>query len=487
MIRLIKNELFKIFHKKSVYVFGILILGFCLLNNILYKITYDEEGNYLQDFYIGYEEKDYTLLDSLDPNNPYEVDEYIYTKTLYDLDKITYDNNFEFNDWQYNFTFEYLYDTVYNINYYNYKENNELKREEYIEKYEFLLEKFNDNDWKYFVNLELDNINNEIKEIEYLNDSLNTTLDIKEHEERIKRLNLEKELLEYRLKNDISYSQNYLNDAIIEYESTTNRLFDIDKENLSYEEKRNYQSLLSDNAISKYIIDTKHNVLKENNLRTGLKDLIIDYELFIMIFVIVIASGIVSSEFKDGTAKLLLTKPYSRSKILLGKYLACLISLGIIIIYTFLCQFIVGSICFGFDSLEIPVLIYNYNANFLVEYNAIIYMLLMIVCKIPMYILMLTLAFCVSTLFNSTSLANTMAILGYLFKDFIYVLVATFNIGILKYFVTLNWDFTEYLYGKLPLVEGLTPMVSIIVCLFYYLIMIATTFVVFKRKNIKNI
>ena len=336
MIKLIKNELFKVFHKKSIYVFGILILVFCLLNNILYKISYDEDGNYLQDIYIGYEEKDYTILDSLDPNNPNEVDEYIEVKTVYDLEKIMSDNNFGFNDWQYNSAFEYLYDTVYNINYYTYKEKNELKRVEYAKEYEFLFEKFKDNDWKYFVNLKLTKTETEIKDLEYLNDNLNTTLEIKENEERIKRLNLEKELLEYRLKNDISYSQSYLNDAIIEYESTTNRLSDIDKDNLSYEEKRNYQSLLSDNAISKYIIDTKYNVLKENNLRTGLKDLISDYELFIMIFVIVIASGIVSSEFKDGTIKLLLTKPHCRNKILLSKYLTCLTSFGIIILL-FIC------------------------------------------------------------------------------------------------------------------------------------------------------
>ena len=57
MINLIKNELFKVFHKKSIYVFGIIILGFCIINNVSYLKTYDEEGNYIYDggvYYMDY-------------------------------------------------------------------------------------------------------------------------------------------------------------------------------------------------------------------------------------------------------------------------------------------------------------------------------------------------------------------------------------------------------------------------------------------------
>lgn len=487
MINLIKNELFKVFHKKSIYVFGIIILVFCIINNVSYLKTYDDEGSYIYDggvYYIDFSDS----LNELDPNDEKEVDEYINVKTSSDIENMLKTNNFDGNSWQYSVTYDVLYSYVYNINYYTYKEKNIDKLLEYRVEYDKLVNKLKSDDWKYFVNLELDRVNEDIKSLEKDKVNFNTTALQKNYEENLYRLNFEKEILELRLKNDISYGYSYLNTALEEYEYMSTSLRELkNKSNLTYDDKLNIQRWSSDVAINKYIVDTKYNLEKENNLRTGIKDLIDDYEIFIMIFIIVIASGIVSSEFKDGTIKLLLTKPYTRSTILLSKYLTSLICFGLIIIYTFICQFIVGSLCFGIDSLEIPVVIYNYSSNSLMEYNAFSYLLLMILCKMPMFVLLLTLAFSLSTLFLSSSLANMFSILGYLFKDIVIVFVTMFRLDFLKYFVTLNWDFTEYLFGKLPSVEGLTIGVSIVVCLVFYLVMIITTFVVFKKKNIKNI
>mgnify|MGYP003308478175 CR=1 FL=1 len=41
------DELYKIFHKKTIYVMAIIIIAFSLIGNILFKIFYDEEGNLL--------------------------------------------------------------------------------------------------------------------------------------------------------------------------------------------------------------------------------------------------------------------------------------------------------------------------------------------------------------------------------------------------------------------------------------------------------
>ena len=48
MINLIRNELYKVFHKKSIIVFAILILGMTILNSWLYKTNYDNDGNFIQ-------------------------------------------------------------------------------------------------------------------------------------------------------------------------------------------------------------------------------------------------------------------------------------------------------------------------------------------------------------------------------------------------------------------------------------------------------
>lgn len=487
MINLIKNELFKVFHKKSIYVFGIIILGFCIINNVSYLKTYDEEGNYIYDggvYYMDYSD----ALNKLDPSNEIEVDEYIEVKTSSDIENMLKTNNYDGNSWQYSVTYDVLYSYAYNINYYTYKEKDNAKLLKYREEYDKLIDKLMTDDWKYFAKIELDRVNEDIKSLEKDKINFNTTALLKNYEENLYRLNFEKEILELRLNKDISYGYSYLNTALEEYENTSNSLYNLkNKNNLTYDDKITIQRWTSDVAINKYIVDTKYNLEKENNLRSGIKDLIDDYEVFIMVFIIIISAGIVSSEFKDGTIKLLLTKPYTRSTILLSKYLTCIICFGLIIVYTFICQFIVGSLCFGIDSLEIPVVIYNYSSNSLMEYNAFSYLFLMIVCKMPMYILMLTLAFSLSTLFLSSSLANTFSILGYLFKDMVIVFVTMFRLDFLKYFVTLNWNFTEYLFGKLPSIEGLTIGISIVVCIVFYLAMLITTFAIFKKKNIKNI
>ena len=488
MISLIKNELFKVFHKKNIYIFLAVILGFCLLNNISYRLTYDDNGFYINDnkYDYFYLEDLKMQLDMLDPMETSQVEEYVEVKTNYDIEKIIIDNNFGYDSWQYSVIHQEFFDVLYNINYYTYIEKNEDILLDYQEEYNKLLYMFKNDDWKRIVNNKLDVAKNDLellkKEI-----NINNTLALKEQEERMFYKNLEIELLELRLEKGISYANSYLNDAIINYEDTSVSLYSFNKDRDVYSDKIMYQSLLEDNAVSKYILDTGYNVNKENSLRTLIKDFIVDYEMFIIIFVVIIASSVVSSEFKDGTIKLLLSKPYTRNEILLSKYFTCLISFGIIVLYTFICQLIVGGLCFGIDSLEIPVLIYNFDTNNLIEYNVFIYVLFIILCKLPIFVLMITLAFCISVLFNSNSVSYTFTILTYMFKDLILVFVSVFNWNFLKYFFTLNWDFTEYLYGKLPTIEGLSLIVSIIVCVFYYLIMIISTFIVFKRKNVKNI
>ena len=61
------------------------------------------------------------------------------------------------------------------------------------------------------------------------------------------------------------------------------------------------------------------------------------------------------------------------------------------------------------------------------------------------------------------------------------------KLKILKYFVTANWDLSVYLFGGQGLAEGLNWQMSLGICLIYLVIMIATTFIVFKKRDIKNV
>lgn len=100
-----------------------------------------------------------------------------------------------------------------------------------------------------------------------------------------------------------------------------------------------------------------------------------------------------------------------------------------------------------------------------------------------MIILLSTLAFALSTIFTNSALAITIALLGYMAPSIINMLVIQYKVTFMQYFVTMNWDLSGYLFGNLPAMEGM----SIITCLIYFLIMIIPTFIIFKKKNIKNI
>lgn len=118
MINLIRNELYKVFHKKSIIVFAILILGMTILNSWLYKTNYDNDGNFIQNNNTTSSDMLDTYLNELkkyDYNKEDEVLEYISNKTNYDREKIISDNKYTSDNWQY----EYLYnDKVYDMIYY---------------------------------------------------------------------------------------------------------------------------------------------------------------------------------------------------------------------------------------------------------------------------------------------------------------------------------------------------------------------------------
>ena len=150
-------------------------------------------------------------------------------------------------------------------------------------------------------------------------------------------------------------------------------------------------------------------------------------------------------------------------------------------------QFIVGGIFFGFDSLSIPAIEYNHNTGSIVEMNLLQGILLNALGRLPIYILIGTLAFAISSIFTNTAVAITISLLGYMGSSIVNQFAYYYKIAWLKYFVTPNWDLTQFFYGKLPITEGLNIGFSIVICLIYFVIMMVPTFIVFKKKNIKNI
>ena len=471
MNNLIKNEITKILKKKVFLVILIVVFIFIIISNLLNKyafIAMSKVSDY-NDKYIEYLNEE---LKNLNPNNPEQLEMYISDQN--ELELCNLQKQYDYNSWQYTIVQEKAGTYIDNINQIKYKTKDDEELQKAQDEYNKFKEQLNSNDWKKFATEELEALEKSKQELgEGIKDP---------------SLDLQIEVAKMRLDYNIEYGQNFKDEALQRYLSSKNTLLELEKQNnKTYSNEKEYQDAQENAEKSKYAIENDKDIFNQSDARGILLDLISNYELFIIITIVFVAGSIVSEEFNKGTIKLLLVRPYSRIKILLAKFITVLITILFIIAFTIIAQFIVGGIVFGFDSLKIPDVIYNHNTGSLIEISIFKSVILSALGRLPIYILIGSLAFALGTLLNNTGIAITISLLGYMVSSIINELVYQYNLKNFKFFVTTNWDFTQYYYGNLPTLQGLSMGFSCIICLIYFAVMIIPTFIVFKKKNIKNV
>lgn len=485
MIKLIGNELKKIFKKKTIYILLIITVGYILLANVMIRVTNDGYKYYY--YYEGDIQYYERMLSDLDPNNESDLSTYIDFQSQLELLKLT--KQYGNNSWQ-----AYVINTMlptYINTITSYEYSDEITKSAYEKaksSYDIALDKLESDDWKYFVNQDLEYINTSLQEQYKLkeNTSDQQTLDYINSE--INNLELQKQVDEWRLEKNISYAPSFLNSSLQQYYNSSLSLNEYSNKNiddLSSDELQYYQHVLSDSNLNKYYIENM--ISLESNSRDIFINLFGNYELFILLIGIVIAGSIISDEFNKGTIKLLLVKPYSRLKILFSKFIVCILILIFAIVFIYSFQLVIGGIINGFDGLSTPAIVYNFDTNTVETMNLLLYVGLIGICKLPMYILLTTLAFTCSTLFTSTALAVSVPFLGYIASSLINQFALVYNIKQIIYFVTPNWDLSYYLFGGTPLFKETTLPFSIIICLVYLVAMLVIDAIVFKKRDIKNV
>lgn len=484
MSNLIKNELIKIFKKKSTYIILIITLAFIVFSNFMYSKSDDTSySNYSPEMLIYYKE----ALASINPNDPATLSAYIETKTQVDIIELI--KKYGFESWQANIIPKKLPGYIADMNEYEYSSvKNEQLYNESKAKYDEIVKKLDTDDWRYFAQSEIDEANAQIKIQENAKANTVDQIELASIESNLNYQQVEKQVAQWRLDKNISYKNSFLNSCLSRYTNYSSDVYTYEhSDNHSYEEKQSYYEILEKLNKNKYYIENNISNIRDNDNRGILLNLFDNYELFILIFSIMIAGAIVSDEFSKGTIKLLLVRPYSRLKILFAKFIVCIIVLLTFIAFVACAQFIVGGIVQGFDSTSIPAIIYNHNTNQIETMSIMKYIVITSIAKLPIYLLLMTLAFACSTIFTNTAVSIVLPLLGYMASSLINQLALYYNIKPLLYFVTPNWDLTYYLFGGLPMFESLTLPFSIVICLIYFMIMVITAGIVFKKRNIKNI
>lgn len=233
-------------------------------------------------------------------------------------------------------------------------------------------------------------------------------------------------------------------------------------------------------SLSKFVLDTKYNINRKNDLRGILLNLFVEYDIFIILISVLIPGVIISEEFHNGTIKQLLITPNSRFKIMLSKLLTCFLMIVSTIFILVILQLFIGSLFFPISGLSVPVAIYNYHTSSVVTYNIFSYLLILILNKMPMFIIMSIIILFINTISSNSAVSVLIGLLLYVLSPILNALSK--NIKIFNLFVTPHWDLSIYMFNNL---NGLS--VSIIIDVIYVVVLIFITFYVFMRKDIKNV
>ena len=484
---LVKNELIKIFKKKTIYITMVVIFLLLIFMNCMFKYA---NGGSEYDYYLYNENYINSLRDDLETLNPEKPsDVTVYIDLLSEIQLSEMMEQHKDAEWKLAIINERIAPYITERNTYQYgAEKNEAQVEEINQEIDALLNKLDENDWKYFAREDLAKAEQQIEELNAQKEQTEDKAVLENIETELNNAQMEKEIAEIRLNKDIPYGTNYLNRAISTLQTANTNLANFkNMEELTYEQKLEYNSYLEDQAESRYILETGRDIHNTNTLKGILENFYSQFGIFLIVVVVMIAGTIVSEEFNKGTIKLLLVKPYTRNKILMAKAITTLIMMIFIIVVTLVMQMLIGGIIFGFDSLSEPVVAYNFNTNTMEEMNIFTNLGVQTLTQLPMIILLATLAFAISALFTNSTLAIAISLLGFMSAYIINQLAIGYDLQFMKYFVTMNWDLSIYANGALPYMEGMNMTMSIIICVVYFLIMMIPTFIVFKKRNIKNI
>lgn len=482
MISLIQNELKKIFKKKSLLITLLVTLAFIILTNVIYKLDFGNSYyDYIEEEISFYGEQ----LKTLDP----EKDKDMYAQYKTELEVYQLVKKYDEKSWQAKIIQSEMRSCISNINYYTYQEKSDSGLKIAKAKYNEYIKRLDTDDWRYFAEEEVKEKNTEIDELKAMQEKTTNKLEIKELQSQIRGYEISRQIATWRLEKDIPYGNDYKNNCLNSYMVAMEdiRSYDFGETEKNYNSKKQYYKAQETAAINKYDIENETTVGDTSSAKGILLSTFDEYEIFLIVMFMMTAGVIVSEEFSKGTIKLLLIKPYKRSTILASKFITSIIVAIIVILLVLLMQFVVGGLIQGFDSFRNPTIIYDHTINNVKQINTIQYLAMQALGKAPMYILLMTLAFAFSTIFTNSALAITISLLGYMGSSVINMLALNLKLNWIKYFVTPNWNLTEYFWGGIPTFEGITLPFSIAIIVIYMVIMLVPTFIIFQKKNIKNI
>ncbi|MBD3861463.1 ABC transporter permease [Bacillus sp. 28A-2] len=242
------------------------------------------------------------------------------------------------------------------------------------------------------------------------------------------------------------------------------------------------RSLEKDIAINEYRI--KHDLPPADQFSDSVWDYVktnANLLQLVGVFVIIIASTIVSAEYKHGTIKLLLIRPPSRLKILMSKYITVQLYALLLVVVLFILSFILGAIFFGLNTDYVNLV---YQNGEVIERSQVAHMVFYYLAHCAMFVVLGTLSFAISTIFRSEAISIAISVLAYIVGGTI-TSILMFFFDWAKYLLFAN-DPSQYFMEEVTFIEGMSLGFSLTVLVIYWAIFLVVALVVFQKREVKT-
>lgn len=214
-----------------------------------------------------------------------------------------------------------------------------------------------------------------------------------------------------------------------------------------------------------------------------MNDVVIGVSSLVTLFVVVVGSANVAAEFSDGTIKQLLIRPHRRWSILLSKYIAVIIYALLLVATLVVSGYIIGLILFGSGDFNMKI----FEVTLEGRKEAIVgtQFFLKMLYYLPSLLIIMSIAFMLSTLFKSQALAVGIGIFVLFFSPTLggIILMLADKYVWAKFLIFPHLDLTVYALQE-RILEDITLPFSLSILGLYYAIFMIITFFFFQKRDI---
>jgi ABC-2 type transport system permease protein len=210
--------------------------------------------------------------------------------------------------------------------------------------------------------------------------------------------------------------------------------------------------------------------------------------LLLHLLAIVFAADVVSSEFSQGTIKLLLTRPVARSRVLGSKLAALLLAIGLTVLVGGCVAYLFGGLAYGYRGWGAPILTGFRQTGGTFDASA--------VRSVPLWedtiavfglawfaaLVVGAIGFLTSVLLRSTAASMGTMFAALILGTILPRLAPTWAFQ--KYLFPTNLPLPDYYSGSPPPIPGMTVEFSVVMLALWGIAAVALAFVVFVKRDV---